>query len=190
MLPGEQYEISSRQLISAAHSLQHAVAQTNRTKLLKAITQQANPYLDALNLRLAALVTHEYPDALGGSLLANAIADAADAYARKAENGGRLEDSEYAYVAALLHRSSAIADFSVHGIKRSGSELWRPFPTTLFEWLESRQFSTLIFTRKITSQAARHAALVFLSGHLLTFDRAALVADLLPHNPDCACHVD
>ncbi|MCK9985434.1 MAG: hypothetical protein AzoDbin1_01906 [Azoarcus sp.] len=190
MLPGERYEITTSQLISAEHSLQHAVALTNRTKLLRAITQQANPYLESLNLRLARLITHEFPDSHGGSLLANAIAEAADAYTRRAELGGRMEDNEYAYVEALVSRASTLADFSLHGIKRSGSELWQPFSSPIYTWIESRDFKGLVFTRKPTTTPGRHAALIFLIGHLLSFDRAALAADLLPHTSECSCHVD
>lgn len=190
MMPGEFYEVSADQIISAEHSLQHAVALTNRSKLIRAITLQANPYLNGLSLRLAALLTHEYPDPDGGILLANAISDAADAYAQSAESGGRMEENEYQYTSALLHRAARLADYTVHGIEKSRSERWLPFSGTLFAWHGARSYRTIVFTKKKTSQVEYQATMVFLAGHLLTFERAELVTRLIPHTTECACNVD
>lgn len=190
MIPGECYEISADQLISAEHSLQHAVALTNRSKLIRAITLQANPYLNGLSLRLAALLTHEYPDPEGGILLANSISEAADAYAQSAERGGRMEENEYEYTSALLQRAARLADYTVHGVAKSHSERWLPFAGTLFAWHGTRSYQTIVFTKKKTSKVEHHATMVFLAGHLLTFERAELITRLIPHTTECACNVD
>lgn len=190
MIPGEYIEIAAEQLISAEHSLQHAIALTNRSKLIRAITLHANQYLNTLSLRLACLLSHEYPDPDGGLLLSNAISEAADAYAHSAEAGGRMEESEYEYTAALLDRASRLADYAVHGLGQTGSERWLPFSETLFAWQRSKRYETIVFTKKRINKMERKATKVLLIGHLLTFERSELVIRLIEAKKDAAPNVD
>lgn len=183
-------EIDRSQMISAEHSLQHAIAATHQSNLVKSIANMANPYLLGVNRRLAALLTHEYPDPDGGVLLSNAIADAANAYSHLSENDGRLDDCEEVYLTMMIRRAAEMARYSVHGVFGKKPARWVPFETDLIDWVQKEtDHRKVTFALRPVSREEHISTVVFIAARILTFDRAELIAKIVQESIEDLEHV-
>jgi len=173
-------EVVCTQLISPEHSVQHAISVANNRRLMKSLCH-ASPYIEAINVRLAGLITHEFPDPDGGLLLANALEEAVAAYVHSAQHDPRMEMHEAAYLRALVSRATTLVAFTVHGLQASGlSERWMPFAQPLFEWATTKLLERLVFSRReAVSREERCAARAMLASTLLSFDRAACMCEIV-----------
>lgn len=168
-------EAAGNDFVSAEHSLKAASSAAGRSRLLKSIWF-SSPYLDNASKRLARMISHHYPDPNGeGSLLLNALNDAAIAFAQSSETAPRQEHHEQAFLDALIKRSTHLVDLQVFGLWDDGSsEAWPTLTMPLIDWVKKRHVPRVCFVPPINDVDAsqRRAGRILLATHLVQFDRA------------------
>ena len=168
-------EAAGNEFVSAEHSLKAASSAAGRSRLLKSIWF-SSPYLENAARRLARMISHHYPDPRGeGSLLLNALNDAATAFAQSSETAPRQEQHEQAFLDALIKRSSNLVEYQVFGLWDNGSsEAWPTLTMPLIDWVKKRHVPRVCFVPPISEieLPQRRAGRILLATHLVPFDRA------------------
>ena len=191
MSPGDTSESPARITRPVTAALLDGEAALERA--LVAIARQTDarhatfawPNIGECNQRLASYLTEAYPDARGGSLLANILEEAFAAY-ESAEPGVETAPVR-AYLQALLACAPRILAFDLFG-RRAGERTvrWVPFAEAVTDWARAQAVSELVFEPAHAARRAlsTHECVRWLLGaRVLRFEDVAILESEPPAPP-------
>lgn len=175
------YEASRGEMVSAEHSLRVALARTGKRNFAKSVFF-AWPNLEKASLKLAALITHHYPNRSGdGFLLDEALAAACNLYDETIETSTYSRRMALYLEAMLQGTANQLLAWDTHGIIASGETMaWPVGAIPILEWVKKKNLERIVFTRRADgpSQDECEAGRIALSSALLTFNDLVQVTRL------------
>ena len=175
-------EIEAISIISPEHSLRVAIAKIHKKRQMKTIFA-AWPNIEESTLRLAGVLTHDYPSGRDDvDLLSSSILRAIDAYEMASTEAIIETDLLDAYMKALADEASNLVCYDVHGIwENDKSERWEPLSSPLSIWVKKKRFERLVFSPRslLLDESESKAAKMLLACQILTVRDAARMIQMM-----------
>ena len=166
------HEVSRNELVSPEHSLRVALARTGKRAYAKTIFFSW-PNLETAARKLAATLSHHYPDLSGdGYLLDKALLAACDAFENSVETENFTRRMGLFLNAMLKVAADEVSAWNTHGILAKGDTLaWNLGELSIFEWIKRKSVNRIVFTTcgaQLTPEE-REAARIALSSSVATY---------------------
>jgi len=167
------YEVSRSDLISPEQSLRVALARSGKRNFAKSIFFNW-PNLENASRKLAALVTHHFPNQSGkGFLLDEALVSACDIYETTVETDSFTRRMALYLKTLLDETADRILYWDSHGILSNGDTVaWPVGGMAIQDWVKRKNIDRIVFTpRKAQpTNVEREAARVALASDVMTYN--------------------
>ena len=175
------YELARSDLVSPEQSLRVSLARSGKRNFAKSIYFNW-PNVETASRKLAAVITHHFPNQSGsGLLLDDALAAACDIYETTVETDSFTRRMALYLKTMLDVAADGVLHWDAHGILATGETVaWPIGGMPIQEWVKRRNIERIVFTkRQATPTAAeREAAWIALSSDVMTFNDLLHVTQL------------
>ena len=140
-------EVSPDEFISAEHSIRQAVLSSPRAKMIRNIWY-ASPRLEQVSLRLARIITHNFPTRVmaRAGLLSEALTAASVAYEETMGIACRQEIYDESYIEVLMKTALEMLDWVVTCVDIRGQMTqWIPGETPLIDFVRRSKLQKVGF---------------------------------------------
>lgn len=175
------YELNRSDLVSPEQSLRVALARSGKRNFAKSIFFNW-PNVETASRKLAALVTHQFPNPTGkGFLLDDALSAACDIYESTVETDSFTRRMGLYLKTMLEVTADGVSHWDAHGILATGETLaWPVGGMPIQEWVKRRNIERIVFTKRsiAASHAEREAARIALASDVMTYNDLLHVTQL------------
>lgn len=167
------YEVSRNDLVSPEQSLRVSLARSGKRNLAKSIFF-AWPNIEVASRKLAALLTHHYPNRNGkGYLLDEALVAACDIYETSVESTAFTLRMAMYLKTLLQTTSDGLLYWDTHGILSNGETLaWMVGAVPLQDWVRRKNADRIVFTarQELPGVEDKEAARISLASSIMSFN--------------------
>lgn len=175
------YELARSDIVSPEQSLRVALARSGKRNFAKSIFFNW-PNVEAASRKLAALVTHHFPNPNGkGFLLDEALAAACDIYETTVETDSFTRRMAMYLKTMLDVTADGVLNWDAHGILASGETVaWPIGGMPIQEWVKRRNIERIVFTKRQGAPSAveQEAAWIALGSDVMTYNDLLHVTQL------------
>lgn len=175
------YELARSDIVSPEQSLRVALARSGKRNFAKSIFFNW-PNVETASRKLAALVTHHFPNPNGkGFLLDEALAAACDIYETTVETDSFTRRMALYLKTMLDVTADGVLNWDAHGILPSGETVaWPIGGMPIQEWVKRRNIERIVFTKRqgVPSAAEQEAAWIALGSDVMTYNDLLHVTQL------------